>query len=335
MIGYYIHHHGTGHRNRAQSICTQLDAPVTALTSLEHVEPHPFDAVLVLPRDDAGKADNADAHGVLHWAPHHHTGLRERMALIAQWVADVAPTAAVVDVSVEVATLVRLLGVPVVVVAMPGDRVDAPHRLVYQLADHILAPWPQGLYEPDWLRPHAHKTSYVGGISRFDGRPPDLSERVEAATVLVLHGTGGSAVSLDMISACADAHPEYHWRSLGLAGGPWAHDPWPAICAADVIIAHAGQNCVADIAAAGKPAIIIAQDRPFDEQVATAQILARAGLAVVIDDWPELNAWPALITAARDLDAHRWTRWQTAGAADRAAQAVVHLAHRGLLNSDR
>ena len=34
MIGYYIHHHGTGHRSRAQSICTHLDAPVTALTSL-------------------------------------------------------------------------------------------------------------------------------------------------------------------------------------------------------------------------------------------------------------------------------------------------------------
>ena len=55
---------------------------------------------------------------------------------------------AVIDVSVEVATLLRLLGVPVVVVAMPGERVDAPHTLVYQLADHILAAWPQDLYVP-------------------------------------------------------------------------------------------------------------------------------------------------------------------------------------------
>ena len=49
----------------------------------------------------------------------------------------------VVDVSVEVAILVRLLGVPVVVMAMPGDRIDAPHDLVYQAADHILAAWPE------------------------------------------------------------------------------------------------------------------------------------------------------------------------------------------------
>ena len=95
-----------------------------------------------------------------------------------------------------------------------------------------------------------------------------------------------------------------------------------------VVIAHAGQGCIADIAAAQKPAIIIAQGRPFDEQVATAQTLARAGLAVVIDDWPDLDAWPALIAAARALEPDRWTRWQTAGSAARAAQAVARVADR-------
>ena len=329
MIGYYIHHHGTGHRSRAQSICTHLHGPVTALTSLKLDEPHPFDAVLALPRDDAGKsARHPAAHGVLHWAPQHDAGLQERMALIAQWVADVHPSAAVIDVSVEVATLLRLLGVPIVVVAMPGERVDTPHTLVYQLADHILAAWPQDLYAPHWLQPHAHKTTYLGGISRFDGRAPDPSQRVEATTVLTLHGTGGSDLSLDMIAACAERHPEYCWPTLGVPGGPWTRDPWPAICAADVVMAHAGLGCVADIAAAQKPAIIIAQGRPFDEQVATAQSLARGGLAVVIDDWPDLHAWPALIAAARALEPNRWIRWQTAGAAARAAQAVADVAYR-------
>ena len=160
---------------------------------------------------------NRIANGVLHWAPHHDAGLRERMACLAQWVAENSPAAAVVDVSVEVATLLRLLGVPVIVVAMPGHRVDSPHQMVYQLADHIVAPWP-----------------------------------------LVLHGTGGSALRLDMVADCRQHHPEYQWRTLGVAGGPWVDDPWPTICAADVIIAHAGQNSIADIAAAQKPAIIIA-----------------------------------------------------------------------------
>ena len=276
----------------------------------------------------AGQRDHPAAHGVLHWAPHHDDGLRDRMALIAQWVAEVHPSAAVIDVSVEVATLLRLLGVPIVVVAMPGERVDAPHTLVYQLADHILAPWPQDLYAPRWLQPHAHKTTYVGGISRFDGRAPDHSERVEATTALTLRGTGGSDLRMEMIAACAKRYPEYSWPTLGVPGGPWTRDPWPAICAADVVIAHAGLGCVADIAAAQKPAIIIAQGRPFDEQVATAQSLARGGLAVVIDDWPDLHAWPALIAAARALEPDRWSRWQTTGAAARAARAVADVAYR-------
>ena len=74
------------------------------------------------------------------------------MGLIAAWVTATKPNVMVVDVSVEVAMLVRLLGVPVVVMAMPGDRIDAAHDLVYQAADHILAAWPRELYEPPWLQ---------------------------------------------------------------------------------------------------------------------------------------------------------------------------------------
>ncbi|MDF2826049.1 MAG: UDP-N-acetylglucosamine:LPS N-acetylglucosamine transferase, partial [Mycobacterium sp.] len=82
---------------------------------------HPFAATVTLARDDtADTVAEPTAHGALHWVPHHDTGLQERMQTIAQWVADARPAAVVVDVSVEVATFVRLLGVPVIVVAQPG-----------------------------------------------------------------------------------------------------------------------------------------------------------------------------------------------------------------------
>ena len=61
------------------------------------------------------------------------------MALIARWIDETRPVAIVVDVSVEVALFVRLLGVPVIVMAMPGERIDGPHALVHQIADHIIA----------------------------------------------------------------------------------------------------------------------------------------------------------------------------------------------------
>jgi UDP-N-acetylglucosamine--N-acetylmuramyl-(pentapeptide) pyrophosphoryl-undecaprenol N-acetylglucosamine transferase len=280
-----------------------------------------------LPRDDEGDGfPDATANRALHWAPLRDKGLRDRMAMIAEWVSTHRPKLMVVDVSVEVTLLVRLLGVPVVVMAMPGERTDAPHELAYRVAEHILAPWPENLYEPAWLMPHSAKTTYVGGISRFDGRPRPSRPSDHRPGVLVLNGSGGADLDVAAITRCATAHPEFRWSSLGVAGGPWAEDPWPQLCTADVVVSSAGQSSVADIAAAGRPAIIIAAERPFTEQRATARALERAGLAVVRPQWPDLADWPRLVDDARALGSDVWERWRTADAAARAAALIERMA---------
>jgi UDP-N-acetylglucosamine--N-acetylmuramyl-(pentapeptide) pyrophosphoryl-undecaprenol N-acetylglucosamine transferase len=251
------------------------------------------------------------------------------MALIARWVEQVRPSVVVVDVSVEVATFVRLLGVPVVVMAMPGERTDAPHLLVHQLADHVIAPWSRAMHEPTWLRVHADKTTYAGGISMFAGRPrAPRPDRAGRPTVLVLGGAGGSDVTQETVDDCASALPDIAWQTLGLANGPATADPWPDICAADVVVTHAGQGCIADVAAARRPAIVLPQPRPFAEQHATATALSRHGLAVVVDAWPTPGSWPELIARARRLDADRWRSWGTDDAAARAASAIQTTAAR-------
>ncbi|GAA3138733.1 hypothetical protein GCM10020255_014670 [Rhodococcus baikonurensis] len=58
------------------------------------------------------------------------------------------------------------------------------------------------------------------------------------------------------------------------------------------MVSHAGQNAVADIAIAGKPAIVIAQERPFGEQVATAGALSMHNLAVTLKEWRHSNPGP-------------------------------------------
>lgn len=296
------------------------------LSSLGIPDQPSFDTVR-LPRDD-GSPTFADptANGTLHWAPLHDNGLGERMRRIAEWVAAARPDVMVVDVSIEVAMLVRLLGVPVVVMAMPGERTDAPHDLVYRAADHIVAPWPRDLYEPEWLRQHATKTSYVGGISRFDGRPRTSTPPAGRPNVVVLDGAGGSTLDMQTVMRCVTMHPQYHWTTLGVTGGPWVEDPWPTLCTADVVISSAGQSSVADIAAAGRSAIIIAAQRPFAEQHATAQALERGGLAVVRHSWPEAQDWPALFERAHSSDRDAWERWETRGAAARAAARIERVA---------
>jgi UDP-N-acetylglucosamine--N-acetylmuramyl-(pentapeptide) pyrophosphoryl-undecaprenol N-acetylglucosamine transferase len=249
------------------------------------------------------------------------------MALIAAWVEKTRPAAVVVDVSVEVALFVRLLGVPVIVMTMPGERIDGPHMLVHQLADHIVAAWPQELHEPDWLRPHRARTSYVGGISRF-GQRAVASSTADRSSVLVLGGKGGCDFDQATVDATAALIPEIAWRTLGLAGGPHTVDPWPDICAADVVVTHAGQSCVADVAAARRPAIVIPQSRPFDEQQATADTLHRHGLAAAAGGWPRADVFRSLIGQARTSDPSRWELWRTAGAAARAAEAIEATARR-------
>ena len=299
---------------------------MTILSSLA-IAAQPGVATVRLPRDDDGDGfPDATANGALHWAPLHDKGLRDRMAMITEWVSTHRPSVMVVDVSVEVTMLVRLLGVPVVVVAMPGERTDPPHELAYRVAEQILAAWPESLYEPAWLVPHAGKTTYVGGISRFDGRPRPSRPSERRPGVLVLNGSGGADLDVDAITRCATAHPEFRWSSLGVAGGPWVEDPWPQLCTADVVVSSAGQSSVADIAAAGRPAIIIAADRPFTEQRATAQALERAGLAVVRPRWPDLADWPHLLDDARALGSDVWERWRTADAAQRAAAVIQRVA---------
>jgi hypothetical protein len=329
VIGYYIHHHGTGHRVRASSICAALEAPVTALSSAPVDPGGPFADRVRLARDDRGSSpENPTADGALHWVPAHDVGLRTRMSRIASWVDATRPSLMVVDVSVEVAAFVRLLGVPVVMIAMPGERTDPAHRLGYRLADHIVAAWPQAMYDPEWLREFAHKTTFVGGISRFDGRAPAAGPASSRPRILVLSGAGGTAVTVGDVRRCAHVHRDYRWQALGVPGAPWIEDPWPELCGADVVVSDAGQNSVAEIAAARRPAIVIAQPRPFGEQSATAHSLASGGLAVSIPQWPEVTRWPALLDRALALGGDSWVRWQTAGAATRAAAVIDSLAKR-------
>lgn len=247
------------------------------------------------------------------------------MRRIADWVAEARPDAFVVDVSVEVALFVRLLGIPVIVMALPGKRIDAPHLLVHRLADHIVAAWPKALWVPAWLRQYGHKTSYVGGISRFEGRRRPTTESGDAATALVLSGADGAFGS--ELAPCWATDAGLRWTMLG-GTGRWHADPWAQICGAAVVVTHAGQGCIADVAAAQRPAVVIPQPRPFDEQAATALVLRRHRLAIVAQDWPDQRAWPALLAHARAGDTRRWQRWEVDGAARRAADAIEATARR-------
>ncbi|MFR9752422.1 glycosyltransferase [Nocardia sp. 004] len=314
---------------RAQCIRAHIEQPVVALSSLWLGDDHTFDDTVWLPAGGrAAGVDDSAAAEAPHRVPRLDHEPADRMAAVATWIAEARPDALVVDASVEIALLARSHGVPVIAMALPGVRIDPAHQLVYRSAQRLIAAWPHGLYDPLWLRPYADKTCYVGGITRFDGRAlvrTDLPD--ERPTVLVLGGAGGIPCTAAMVRACAARHSRYRWRGIG--SGDRVDDPWPQLCEADIIVSHAGQSAVADIAAAAKPTILIPADRPFGEQHATARALAAAKMALTLDRWPDLDAWPWLLAEAGALDTDRWRWWHTRGAAARAAAAVTEVVTAG------
>lgn len=337
MIGLYLHHHGSGHRTRgtliAQELCRRPGAvQVTGVGT--GPAPHGWPGEwLELPPDDelATCASSADveAGGVLHWAPLRDPGLVRRHAALVAWLERDRPSVVLVDVSVEIALQVRLCGIPVVVTAMPGDRGDRPHLAAYDLAEHLLAPWPAGTHERDWPAQWRSKTQHVGGISRFAGLAPprpSLPSR-RPRRVLSLWGGGGTDVGRDELDAAEAATPGWSWTHCG-GPHPAVLDLWPELVHADVVVTHAGLNAVADVACARRPAIVVAQDRPHGEQYATSRAVQQLGVATGVAGWPESQHWAGLLDRALERGGRHWSRWQQPDAAARAADLLEQYEHR-------
>jgi hypothetical protein len=313
VIGWYVHHHGRGHAHRAASVAAALSGvEVTGLSS--GPAPAGWTGPWVDLPPDTDPGPDPTAGGVLHWAP-LTPGYRDRAAVLAAWVAAARPEVVVVDASVEVTLLLRLLGVPVVVVAAPGDRLDRPHRAALDAAGALLAPWPSWVQPVGWPAAWRAKTVTTGAFSRSDHRSrPD----VVARTVTVLLGAGGDDVTDEQLDTARGATPGWTWTVLGRTG--WVADPWPVLASAQVVVTHAGQNALAEVAAARRPAVVLPQVRPHDEQATTGRALADADLAEVRTSWP--TDWPTLLERTATRDGDRWARWNDGRGAQRAAALV-------------
>jgi len=329
QVGYYVHHHGAGHGVRAAQIAQALRVPVTLIGSQLPGELPPGVRHLQLPGDTAAGMQ-VERFDVLHYAPLAVDGLRERMAMLAQWLAEHWPCVLVVDVSVEVALLARLCAVPVVYVRQHGLRDDAAHRLAYESASALLAPYPAPMEAPDtprWLR---DKTTYSGWLSRFAGAP---CATPRTGQVLIITGQGGTGLSVALIEAIARQCPDWHLRIAGgvapgaaLPNLQWlgrVTNPQAHMVNAEVVVGSASDSLVGEAASLGCRYIAVAEHRPFDEQRRQARRLNELGVAIGLEQgWPAAHQWPALLEAARSLDPRHWQGWADVSAAARAARLI-------------
>ena len=314
-IGYYVHHHGDGHRQRALAIAfgrpqrfVLLGTGLAGRSGSVRAIDLPDDRMTCSDAFD-GIDGTASGPETLHYAPLNHEGVRARMGMIAQWIADARPALLVVDVSVEIAMLSRLCATPVAFVRLSGRRDDAAHLEAYRAASMLIAPFARQLDDmdlPAWVR---EKTVYRPGIA--------LARSAAAAPipgrVLVVAGKGGAPYDGNRLAAAAIATPKNHWRVIGPVTLPyrcpenlrfvgWVDDPSSEIAAAEVVVGAAGDGLVSAVIAGSKRFICLPEPRPFDEQVQKGHAMQKAGAAIVLDQWPDDDRWKSILADALRLD---------------------------------
>ncbi|SES17501.1 glycosyltransferase [Sphingobium sp. YR768] len=309
-IGYYVHHHGAGHRARAEAIAAASDWPIVLLgTGLGKAGIDLSDD-----RPMSGRFDGVDGGtmrpAALHYAPLDHEGVRSRVARITHWIEAERPAMMVVDVSAEVTMLSRLASVPTIYVRLNGERSDTAHLDVFRSATALLAPFHRDLEMPTtpaWIR---DKTCYLPGITAAAHHNAPHDNRI-----LMVIGRGGPPGDGEAIARAARACPDMHWRVIGPVTAPrdrpinldmvgWVEDPAREIADAGVIIGAAGDGLVGAVLAADRPFLCMPEERPYDEQQATALALDALGAAIMLETWPPPDQWPSLISRARALPPH-------------------------------
>ena len=175
-IGYYAHHHGSGHCRQADKLAallpTEWRQQLTVFTSLAP-DAYNFttitDAQIVrLSAEDerlddvlAGRAGQYWQPSCLHYSPVGNHDIQTRSWQILDTIQQRQIDLMIIDVSVEVAMLCRVASVPYLYVRLAGIRDDIPHSAAFAGALALLAPYPQVLdaaMTPDWVR---QKTFYL------------------------------------------------------------------------------------------------------------------------------------------------------------------------------
>ncbi|PST83946.1 hypothetical protein C7T94_04165 [Pedobacter yulinensis] len=301
---FYIHHHGSGHLMRALSIARHLPAAdvIFAGSGLEARRALiPAGLKWIdLPSDLPGAGDLlAGAPGTtpsfVHYAPYHIQGLKSRsLELVSAFTAH-PQLLLVVDVSVEVALLARLCGVPYVYIRQHGLRNDLPHRLAYEAAEMIIAPYAAEMAQPDQEGRFAEKTLFSGGFSRYTGM--HAASRQVLPRVAVFMGQGGTCFDENFLLRLSAQLPATEIHVIGRLPAVPGHrpancvfhqhlaDPSDVLLTCEAVIANAGHNTVMELADLDLPFVCVPDSRPFKEQETKATHLERLRVARVV--WPE------------------------------------------------
>ncbi|WP_342645547.1 glycosyltransferase [Mucilaginibacter sp. CSA2-8R] len=309
-IFYFVHAHGNGHRATFNLLYPALSVffEVIAVTTNKDITgylhqkynvkvlelPAKYPAGYEIPEHTFSKAFEVTPYAI---EP------AQRAKALAEAIERYQPKALYCDGVPELAIMARGMGVPVVLVHLPGNIMDDPTQVfAHKLADHIVAHFPASLEQADYR--FASKTFYSGYLSQYAGCHLKRIERLAPKQVTVLLGYDNYNASV-LKNITNDQNTEFtiignkqHYdlnencRQLGPV-----KDISEAIVG-EVVISAAGQNTIAELLSLGKRLILLPEQRPYDEQAVHAQVLADKKVALLAHETFDAAQWQLLIQKA-------------------------------------
>ncbi len=308
---FFVHAHGNGHRATFNMLYPELSAffEVIAVTTNSQITtylqqelkvkvlelPPKYPVEYEVPEHTFSKAFEVTPYAI------EPAG---RARALAEAIEHYQPKAFYCDGVPELAIMVRGMGVPVVLIHLPGNLMNDPTQIfAHELAEHIIAHFPICLEQA--VYPFASKTYYSGYLSKYAGQKSSRDRLSDNSQVTVLLGYDNYDISvLENMTADENTHfviignkQNYNLGENCVQLGPVKDIS--EVIAGDIVISAAGQNTVAELLSLDKRLILLPERRPYDEQAVHAKMLAEKQVALLAQEIFDAQQWQAIIKEAR------------------------------------
>ena len=309
-IFYFVHAHGNGHRATFNLLYPALSVffKVIAITTNSDItaylhKKHDVQVLELPTKYPTGYAIPEHTFSKAFEVTPYAIEPAERTKALAEAIEHYKPKAFYCDGVPELAIMARGMGVPVVLVHLPGNVMNDPTQVfAHELADHIVAHFPASLEQANYQ--FTAKTYYSGYMSQYAGRGLKRSNRSDSNDVTVLLGYDNYDVSVLKTITNDQTTPftiignkqDYDLARNCILLGP-VKDISEAIVG-DVVISAAGQNTIAELLSLNKRLVLLPEPRPYDEQAVHATVLANQQVVLLAKESFSAEQWQNVLQKA-------------------------------------
>lgn len=312
VLLYYVHHHGSGHRNTFKLLAPELlrtfnIVVITQDPSKMDLNPEWNDTILLeaLP----SKFTDADASFV-HTFSRAFEGIptslqpAKRSHALSQIILRHQPSVFFCDGSPELAIMARSMGLKVCYTRLPGDiEKDPTQSFALQVAAKVVALFPGAVESPTYA--FKKSTEYLGYWSKYDKKT--LRQKPSTNDVAVVLGNDNmSEQVLQLITS--DTSRRFHIignkNEYDIGDHCVQHgrvDDVARYLHGSIVISAGGLNTIAELLSLDKKLIILPEPRPYDEQLRHAEQLHVHGLALLASEKFSAKEWSNILRQAEDL----------------------------------